>query len=186
MLMIEWISPNETTLGQYVIITKISTIFFVLSQAISFLITPYLPVLHDNDRLKSLQKHINFKILLSILWLIICISGFLLFKGMIFKAYNINFNHASFVIILSITGNFIFSLTATSETICSYNHMNRALYPISFIQVISISVLCYFLIPPFSFLGAIYAYFISETFCSAICWFIVRSHGIEIKILGFI
>ncbi|MBV52883.1 MAG: hypothetical protein CL816_02310 [Coxiellaceae bacterium] len=186
MLMIEWLSPNEVVLGHYVIISKISAIYGVLSGAIRFLVAPHLSGLENSDRLSSLQKFINLQAIAGLLWLAFCIAVLLLFKGPIFKAYSINFDHATFAIILLMSGSYLFSLTGISESICLYNDMNKALYPISILQFLTIGILCYFMIPLFSYLGAIYAYLISEICCSTICWILLRYHGIRVKIFGFV
>ena len=187
MLMLEWISPNEVVLGHYVIITKISSIFAVMSGAFGFLMAPYYSGLKDNNRLKNFQKFANKQIIIGLIWLMVCITIFLTFREIIFKAYSIDFDHATFAIIMLLFGGgYLFSIIGVSETICLLNDINKVLYPVSFLQLITLGLLCYILIPHFSFLGAIYAFFISETFCALICWFIVRFHGIKIKIFGFI
>ena len=186
MLMIEWMSPNEAALGQYVIITKISAIFGVLSHSISFLMKPHYSGLNDTHRLNGLQRIINLQLITGLIWLATCITLILMFRDVIFKAYSINFDHATFAIILSLVGSYCFRVADVSEMICLYNNMNKTIYPISFLELVIIAVSCYILIPRYSFLGAIYAKFLAEIVCHIICWFIVRFRGIKVKIFGFI
>ena len=96
---------------------------------------------------KRLQKFINLQLIIGLIWLVICITILLTFREIIFKAYSIDFDHATFAIILSLVGSYLFSVTGISEMICLYNDMNKTLYPISFLQLISIGLLCYILIP---------------------------------------
>ena len=186
MLMIEWLSPNEAVLGYYIIIMKITSITAVMASSIYFIMQPYLSDLKNSSRLSDLQKILNLNVILNVVWLIICIAIFLIFKKIIFKLYNINFNYASFAVILNFIAGAIFNVTGISEQICLYNDMNKRLYSISIIQLIMIGLLSYILIPHFSYLGAIISFNITEVFCGLVCWFMVRCHGIKVKLFGFI
>ena len=186
MLMIEWLSPDEKVLGRYVIVMKISLISGVLPNAISFLITPHLSELKKTNRIQSLQRIINLQVIAGLIWTLICLIMVLVFKDAIFRAYSINFENATFSICLLIIITYVFNIVGMSERICLFNDMNKFLYPISVLQCASIGLLAYFLIPQYSYLGAIYALGISEVLCASICWILVRTHGIKIKIFGFI
>ena len=186
MLMIEWLSPNEATLGHYVVVSKISSISTIIMGATSFLMIPFFSGLKDASRLKSLQSLINFQIGIGFAWLIIVLMAFFLFKPLIFTAYDIHFQHATWAICLLMVISYLFGIIGISESICLFNNMNKKLYPVTLFQIIFQGIACYFLIPRYSYLGAIYALGASELICAMICWFLARSHGIKIKILGLI
>ena len=70
--------------------------------------------------------------------------------------------------------------------ICLYNNMNKQLYPVTALQVIIQGGIAYWLIPHYSFLGAIFAFTVSELVCAAICWVLMKRAKINIKVFGFL
>ena len=183
MLMIKWLTNNESALGHYFIVMKISSMSMISILALDFLINPYLSGLHDESRLKKIQNLINFNHLVNLVWLAICLSVFFSFKSMIFQAYDINFEYATSSITLLLIFNYVFfGMLIKAQNICIFNDQNKKLYLVSAFQLIFLAVLNMILIARFSYVGAIYATIISETIYGLICCLIMRAHHIKIKV----
>lgn len=186
MLLIEALAPKEATLGHYVIIQFIASFGSIMSICMSTILNPYLSGLQNPNRVNDLQRMINIRALLCFAWMIITLVLFILFKPFIFTIYQVNFPHATFAIIFLIVFYYIFGLLGFSERICLYNHMNKKLYPVTGLQIVIQGGIAYSLIPDYGFLGAIFAFTISELIISAICWVLIKRAKIHIKLLGFL
>ena len=182
MLMIEIIDPNEAVLGQYVIIMKIGSLTMIVSSAFSMIMMPYLADLRSSERQQSLQSLINTHNLYSTFWMILCLVLFFIFKPFIFDVYNIDFKYAQLAIIYVFVFNFIIAFISKSEMICLYNDLNKQIYWISIIEGFILIALCYWLIPLFSYWGALFALTASSIFPYPICQYLLKSKGIKIKI----
>lgn len=182
MLMIEAIDPNEAVLGQYVIIMKIGSLTMVVSSAFSMIMMPYLADLRSNERQQSLQTLINAHNLYSMLWMVLCVVLFFIFKRIIFDLYNIDFKYAQLAIIYVFVFNFIIAFISKSEMICLYNDMNKQIYWVSIIEGFILIALCHWLIPLYSYWGALFALTVSSIFPYPICQYLLSSRGIKIKI----
>ena len=186
MLLLEAFATDEATVGHYVIIMYIANFSFIASMAMSTILNPHLSGLDDPKRVSGLQRIINIRALLCFVWMLITLVLFILFKPLIFKLYLIDFPNASFAIIFLIIFYYVFGLFGFSEMICLYNNMNKQLYPITGIQIIIQGGIAYWLIPHYAFLGAIFAFAISELVTTTICWVLMKRAKIHIKVLGFL
>lgn len=186
MLLLEAFAPDEATVGNYVIIMFIANFGSIMSIAMSTILNPYLSGLSDPKRVSDLQRMMNTRALLCFAWAIIALVIFMIFKALIFKLYLVNFPNATFAILFLIVFYYVFGLLGFSETICLYNNMNRQLYPVTGLQIIIQGGIAYWLIPHYAFLGAIFAFTISELVTAAICWVLMKRAKIHIKVLGFL
>ena len=186
MILLEAFAPDEATVGHYVIIMFIANFGSIMSIAMSTILSPYLSGLNDPKRASTLQRMMNIRALLCLAWTIIALILFILFKTFIFKLYLVDFPNASFAIFFLIVFFYFFGLLGFSETICLYNNMNKQLYPVTGLQVIIQGGIAYWLIPHYSFLGAIFAFTVSELVCAAICWVLMKRAKINIKVFGFL
>tara|TARA_A100001015_G_scaffold320549_1_gene447329 strand:+ start:3340 stop:4668 length:1329 start_codon:yes stop_codon:yes gene_type:complete len=185
-LMLEWMHPDETSLGHYVIVLKIGALSGLVSSAMSFLFSPAFSGLKYKNRRLKFQKLLSFNAGISFIWLIMSVFLFLIFKDFIFKYYQVNFDHASEVILSLLFLNYISGSIGRFITICNYNDLSKYLFYIRMMQFFVAAILCFLLIPSMSYVGAIIGLFSANIFGAVCAAFLLRKEGIHVKVFGFV
>ena len=186
VLIIEWMCKDDTMLGDYFIVVFISSISKTLVMSFSKLIRPYYSNIHNPDRQSKLQNMINAQLIFGALWAIFVVFDFLILNSTILGFYGGSFIFSTFSVCFLMSYNFFSVVIFHAEKLCLFNNLNHLIYPISIIQTTLMIILCFFLVPHFFYLGAIFAIAISQCLSAIACWIIMRIHHIDIKILGII
>lgn len=186
LLLLEWLGPNESSLGYYVVVTKIGAASGLVGLSIAYLLNPAYSNIKDSKRLSQLQTLLKYNALIGLLWLIITFIIFLICKSFIFKYYSIDFPKAEISIILLFVFNYLASALRKYETICFYNNLNKSLIFITITQFVISAICCLILIPKISYFGTIISLIISESISFALAHNLLRKNNIYLKVFGLI
>ncbi|HAV93365.1 MAG TPA: hypothetical protein DCW33_00685 [Proteobacteria bacterium] len=186
-LIIEALHPGKFVLSGYFICAVVAGIASASGDYYSKLARPLYAktVLSAAPEVyKPLESLISEYIWVGLLWLALCIMGFLLLQPMVFTLYKIEGADYVIGIISLMVFNYCTPIIFSPERFLTFSNI-RYVLAANLVQLMTQILLTFYLVIDYGFLGAIFARISGSAVCALICWCCYRCSGSKVRIFGF-
>lgn len=186
-LTIEALHPGKYVLSGYFICAVVAGIASAPSDYYSTLARPlYAKTVLSvaPEAYKPLESLISEYIWTGLLWLALCIMGFLLLQPMVFTVYKIQGSDYVAGIISLMVFNYCTPIIFSPERFLTFSNI-RYVLAANLVQLLTQILLTFYLVIDFGFLGAIFARISGSAVCALICWCCYRCSGSKMRIFGY-